>query len=411
MNPVTDVTVSGEWLKAISLQSLFDLLLEGGGEAMVAGGAVRNALFDLPILDVDIATTLLPDEVVRRLEARGFKAIPTGIEHGTVTAILDGASYEVTTLREDIETDGRHAVVRFGTDWMRDAQRRDLTINALYCDRDGKVFDFVGGLPDIASKSVRFVGEASERVKEDALRMLRFFRFFAYYGSGRPDASGLKACNKHRDLLGNLSAERVWAELKKMLGADNPSRALLWMRTANVLAEVLPESAKWGIDAIPVLIELEDKHGWGADPMLRLAAMIRPNDETIITLADRLTLSNAERQRLLNWARVDVSDFGKSWSVFEQQLYRADQTAAIDKIKLEVCALMMRGDDAGKEHLEELVARVEYWDKPEFPVRGADLLETGVEAGPQMGERLKALEQAWVESGFTLSKTELLDQL
>ncbi len=408
MESVKGIAVAGDWLDAVELQRLFDVLLDDGGQAMVSGGAVRNALMGVDIADVDLATTLLPTEVVRRLESAGYKAVPTGIDHGTVTAVIDGEPYEVTTLREDIETDGRHAVVRFGTGWEQDAARRDLTMNGLYCDRDGRVYDFVGGVMDIENKTVRFIGDANDRVNEDALRILRFFRFFAWYGSGRPDAAGLKACNANRSLLSGLSSERVWAELKKLLAAEDPARALLWMRTANVLAEILPESAKWGIDAVPVLIEQERQNGWESDPMVRLAAMVRPNDDTVNSLADRLTLSNADRQRLLEWAIADISDADAKWEHFEKQLYRGTKVAMLDKLKLECCARIMRGDEDGAAHVAQLVDRTAKWVRPDFPVSGSDLLSLGQEAGPQMGVLLKKLENDWIESGFSLSKEKLL---
>src|SRR5690606_10002862 len=220
---------------------------EGGEEARIAGGAVRNALFGEPVADVDIATTTPPQETVRRAEAAGFKAVPTGFEHGTVTVVAEGRPFEVTTLRADVETDGRRARVVFGRDWQADAERRDFTINALYAEADGTVVDLVGGLADIAARRLRFIGDAEARIREDYLRILRFFRFFAWYGEGRPDAEGLKACARLKGGLSGLSAERVWAETKKLLSAPDPSRALLWMRQTGVLAASLAESEKWGI--------------------------------------------------------------------------------------------------------------------------------------------------------------------
>ncbi|RVC41275.1 CCA tRNA nucleotidyltransferase, partial [Mesorhizobium sp. M4B.F.Ca.ET.088.02.2.1] len=221
-------------------------------------------------------------------EAAGFKTVPTGIEHGTVTAIAGGKTYEVTTLRADIETDGRRAKVSFGRDWKLDAERRDFTINALYAEADGNVVDLVGGIADIAARRLRFIGDAEARIREDYLRILRFFRFFAWYGDGRPDAEGLKACARLKDGLGQLSAERIWSELKKLLSAPDPSRALLWMRQAGVLTSVLPESEKWGIDAIHGLIRTEKDLGWAADPLLRLEAMVPPDAARMKTLAERL---------------------------------------------------------------------------------------------------------------------------
>ena len=295
------------WLKDADLQRLLSALNAGGEEARIAGGAVRNALLGEAVADVDIATTTPPEETVRRAEKAGFKTIPTGIEHGTVTVTAGGRGYEVTTLRADVETDGRRAKVIFGRDWKADAERRDFTINALYAEADGTVVDLVGGLADLESRTLRFIGDAETRIREDYLRILRFFRFFAWYGSGRPDAEGLKACARLKDGLDRLSAERVWAELKKLLSAPDPSRALLWMRQAGVLTKVLPESEKWGIDAIHGLVAAERDLGWAADAMLRLEAIVPPDAERMQALAGRLKLSNA-RGRAAEGLGADAED-------------------------------------------------------------------------------------------------------
>jgi len=231
-------TIAGApWLEQQGLQSLLEVLNEGGEEARIAGGAVRNTLLGEAVTDVDIATTTVPEETIRRAKRAGFKVVPTGYEHGTVTVIANGKPYEVTTLRADVETFGRRARVVFGRDWKADAERRDFTINALYAEADGGVVDFVNGLADLETRRLRFIGEPEQRIREDYLRILRFFRFFAWYGSGRPDAEGLKACARLKDQLSSLSAERIWMELKKLLSAPDPSRALLWMRQTGVLTK------------------------------------------------------------------------------------------------------------------------------------------------------------------------------
>ncbi|MEM9276979.1 MAG: CCA tRNA nucleotidyltransferase [Pseudomonadota bacterium] len=409
MKPLENVLIQEDWLQEASLQKLFDILTADGGETMVAGGAVRNALMGEPVADVDLCTTLLPQEVTARLERAGEKAVPTGIDHGTITAIIDQVPYEVTTLREDIETDGRHAVVKFGTDWIADAGRRDLTINALYCDREGQIYDFVDGYKDVGEKHVRFIGDAGERIKEDSLRILRFFRFFAWYGGGRPDAEGLKACNAHKKLLGGLSVERVWMELKKLLAAPDPGRALLWMRTTGILGGLLPETVKWGIDAIPGLVRLEQEERWQADAMLRLMAMIRPDLENVQGLAKRLALSNTERERLVDWAKSAPPKPQTEKSELEKLLYRGSQQGMLDAMKLEVVHLRNRDDEGGADAMLVLVNHATEWRKPEFPVKGQDLLDTGFEAGPKMGKKLAELEEKWLESGFELGKGELLE--
>jgi poly(A) polymerase len=292
------------FLRAPAVQRLLGLLNADGEAARVAGGAVRNALLGEPVKDVDIATTALPAEVMRRCTDAGLRTVPTGIDHGTVTVIIDGEPFEVTTLRSDSEHDGRRAQVAFGRDWKVDAERRDFTINGLYADADGTVIDLVGGIADIETRTIRFIGDAGERIREDYLRVLRFFRFFAWYGHGRPDADAIRAVARFKDGMSQLSAERVWAEMKKLLSATDPSRALLWMRQSGVLTQVLPESEKWGIDLIHGLVRAGHELGWGADPMLRLEALVPPYDTRMAELAARLRLSKAEGARLVTWAKT-----------------------------------------------------------------------------------------------------------
>ncbi|MEM7214005.1 MAG: CCA tRNA nucleotidyltransferase [Pseudomonadota bacterium] len=410
MKPLENMRIQDDWLTDPGLQKLFDILTADGGEAMVAGGAVRNSLMGEPVADVDLCTSLIPEEVIRRLEGAGQKAVPTGIDHGTVTAVLQGAPYEVTTLREDIETDGRHAIVRFGTDWAADANRRDLTINALYCDREGKVYDYVGGYQDVLDRNVRFIGNAEHRILEDTLRILRFFRFFAWYGEGRPDAEGLKACNANKKLLGGLSVERVWAEMKKLLSAPDPGRALLWMRTTGILGGLVPESVKWGIDAMPGLLQLEQEQTWKPDPMLRLMAMVRPELENVRGLAKRLALSNIERERLEQWADSVLPKPEIEVAELEKLLYRGSRQGMIDAMKLEVVHLRNRDDDKGADAILGLISHALQWERPEFPLKGKDLLAAGFEPGPAMGKKLAELEEKWIESGFELEKGDLLKE-
>ncbi len=409
MTELKDIRIEDAWLKDDNLQALFDILCADGGDARVAGGAVRNALMGMPASDVDLCTTLLPQEVVKRLEAAGHKAVPTGIDHGTVTAVIEGQAFEVTTLRKDIETDGRHAVVEFGTDWEADANRRDLTMNGLYCDRDGKVYDYVDGYKDILSKDVRFIGDAETRIKEDSLRILRFFRFFAWYGEGRPDASGLKACAAGRELLAGLSVERVWMEFKKMLAAPDPGRAILWMRTTGILGGVLPETHKWGTDAIPGLLRLEQEHGWKADALFRLMGMVRPDVDTMQTMSKRMTFSNKEMERMVAWANNPAPKPDISISDFEKFMYKSNVQGLIDSMKLEAVHLQGRENEAEAQAMLKLVEHAQKWERPVFPLQGQDLIVKGMKPGREMGKRLQVLEEAWIESGFELGRFELLE--
>lgn len=402
-----------DWLGNKHLQRLLALLAEDGEEARVAGGAVRNTLIGQSVADIDIATTCLPQETIRRAEAAGFKAVPTGIEHGTITVVAGGKPYEVTTLRADIETDGRRARVWFGRDWKADAERRDFTINALYADADGTVIDLVGGIADIEARRLRFIGDPEARIREDYLRILRFFRFFAWYGDGRPDAEGLKACARLKEGLGRLSAERIWSELKKLLSAPDPSRALLWMRQASVLSSVLPESEKWGIDAIHGLTRTEKDLGWTPDPLLRLEAIVPPDAQRTKTLAERLKLSGSEAERLRHWALTGAVEPKISEAELAKKLYRGDRQGFVDRLRLSLASARARAVEDNDALLEaggfsRLLAYAGKWQKPDFPLKGADLTTLGVSPGPKLGETLKNLEREWVESGFALDRGALL---
>ncbi|MBZ9660373.1 CCA tRNA nucleotidyltransferase [Mesorhizobium sp. ESP-6-4] len=412
-----EASLSGraDWLADKHLQKLLAALKQGGEEARVAGGAVRNALIGQPVADIDIAATTVPEETVRRAEAAGFKTVPTGIEHGTITVIAGGKPYEVTTLRADVETDGRRAKVIFGRDWKADAERRDFTINALYAEADGTVVDLVGGVADIEARRLRFIGDAEARIREDYLRILRFFRFFAWYGDGRPDAEGLKACARLKDGLARLSAERVWSELKKLLSAPDPSRALLWMRQAGVLTAVLPESEKWGIDAVHGLVKTGKDLGWAADPVLRLEAIVPPDAVRMKTLGERLRLSNDEAGRLRHWALTIAPDAKATETELAKKLYYGDRNGYIDRIRLALAAARTRAVEDNQAMMEaggfsRLLNFTLKWEKPVFPIKGADLTALGASPGPKLGATLKNLEKEWVESGFTLERGALVER-
>ena len=404
-----------EWLENAELQRLLAALSADGEEARVAGGAVRNALLGEAVADVDIATTTVPEETIRRAKAAGFRVAPTGIEHGTVTVVVAGVGYEVTTLRADVETDGRRAKVIFGRDWKADAERRDFTMNALYADADGTVVDLVGGLSDIESRTLRFIGDAEARIREDYLRILRFFRFFAYYGSGRPDAEGLKACARLKDGMDRLSAERVWSELRKLLSAYDPSRALLWMRQAGVLTKALAESEKWGIDAIHGLVAAEHDLGWGADALLRLEAIVPPDADRMKVLAERLKMSNAEAERLADWAAAPKPAAATTESELAKMLYRSGRQPLLDRLKLSLASARARAVTENEALMEaggyaRLLKFAEKWEEPRFPLKGADLQAIGVQPGPEMGKLLKRLEEEWVEGDFRLEGGALLER-
>jgi poly(A) polymerase len=393
-------------LKAPEMRAVLEALDGVGGKTRIVGGAVRDALLRRPVTDADLATVLLPAEVMARAEAAGLRTAPTGIAHGTVTVIAGGRPFEVTTLRRDVETDGRHAVVRFTTDWAEDAARRDFTMNALYCDAGGAVFDPLGGIDDIEAQRVRFIGDAEDRIREDYLRILRFFRFFAWYGKGRPDAEGLKACARLKAGIATLSAERVWAELKRLLAAPDPTRAMLWMRTTEVLQKAVPES--WGIDAIHRLVAAEKLEGWEPDALLRLQSILPPHRARIDALAQRLRLSKVEARRLIAWADAPEIKPDGPESELAKALYRAEPPGIPDRLRHALARELDAGNSAASEALRRLIQFAGSWTRPVFPVTGKDLVRAGLEPGPEIGERLKELEERWVESGFQLGKDVLL---
>jgi poly(A) polymerase len=402
-----------DWLSDRNLQRLLAALGENGEEARIAGGAIRNTLLGGIVTDIDIATTTPPEETMKRAKAAGFKAVPTGVAHGTVTVIAGGRPFEVTTLRADVETFGRHARVAFGRDWKTDAERRDFTMNALYAAADGTITDLVGGLADIESRTLRFIGDPEARIREDFLRILRFFRFFAWYGAGRPDAEGLKACARLKDGVRQLSAERVWSELKKLLSAPDPSRALLWMRQASVLGTVLPEGEKWGIDAIHALAKAEADLGWKPDPLSRLEAILPPDPARMKELAARLKLSNAEADRLIGWALAEPVSATTSDAALGRLLYRGNAGATGDRLRLAFASARARAVEDDKALVEaggysRLLGYLEKWERPVFPVTGEDLRRLGLKQGKRLGGLLAELEAEWIDTGFTLGRDALL---
>lgn len=420
MNDTVSIAGRAPWLADKHLQALLAVLSSDGEEARVVGGAIRNTLMGEKVADIDIATTTLPEETMRRAKSLGFKAIPTGIEHGTVTVVAAGRPFEVTTLRADLETDGRRAKVAFGRDWKMDAGRRDFTINALYAKADGTVIDDVGGLGDIETRTLRFIGDAETRIKEDYLRILRFFRFFALYGSGRPETEGLKACSRLKDGIEGLSKERIWEEMKKLLSAPDPSRALLWMRQTGVLTFILPESEKWGIDAVHGLVRAEQDLGWQADPLLRLMSIVPPDAARMGELGKRLKMSNAARARLEAWARADVVKPELSERALKMMIYRGSKQAVLDRIRLAYAAAREEaaGSDVASNRammraggFARLLEAALGYEAPVFPVTGGDLLELGIEKGPVLGEKLRSLETFWIESGFNLDRAALLEKV
>jgi len=360
------------------------------GATKLVGGAVRDPLLGAAASDIDFATRFTPAETIARLEADGIKAVPTGIAHGTVTAVADGLVAEVTTLRRDVATDGRRATVAFTGDWRADAARRDFTINALYADPlTGRIDDFFGGLDDLAAGRVRFIGVPEARIAEDHLRILRFFRFHARFGRGDADAAGLDACVARANDLMALSRERVRDEVLKLLGLPDPVATVAVMVGQGIFAPVLPEIASERVPLLAAVCEAEAVGGFAPHPLRRLAALLPADAAVLDRVATRLRLSNAERKRLVLTAARGVP--------IAEVAYRDGIDSAVDRA-------LLSGDSA-------LRAFVGDWTQPRFPLSGRDVLARGVAPGPAVSRLLGEAERAWIAAGFPADADAILDRL
>jgi poly(A) polymerase len=391
------------WLKSGPAGRVLALLNGGGEEARVVGGAVRNALLGIPVADIDIATTALPEEVIRRAGEAGIKSVPTGIEHGTVTLVLDKHPFEVTTLREDTETFGRKAKVVFGRDWMRDAERRDFTINGLSIDAAGIVHDYVGGLADIAGRRVRFIGNPTERIAEDYLRILRFFRIHAAYGAGEPDRVSYLACIGGRAGLASLSAERVRMEMLKLMIAPGAAGAIAAMAESGLLQQVIGGVAYTG--TLGAMIEVEGMLGLPADAMRRLSALAVAVTEDARRVASRLRLSNAEARALDSMGHRWWRLAGMDEATAKRRLYRLGPDAYRDRLML----AWARAGGGDAPDWRELAALPQRWSAPKFPLKAADFISRGIAEGPALGHVLTIAEDAWLAAGFPLEAAAIAD--
>lgn len=378
---------------------MFRAIEAGGHGARAVGGSVRNALMGLDVRDVDIATTAPPDEVVRLAAAAGLKSVPTGIDHGTVTIVSGGLPFEVTTLRRDVENFGRKARIAFTTDWAEDARRRDFTINALYCSADGTVHDPLGGYGDLVERRIRFIGDARERIREDYLRILRFFRFFAEYGHGEPDGGSLAACVAERGGLTLLSAERIRAELIKLLAAPGVLAALRAMTDAGITALIVAETPD--VSLLHRLVDIEAALGRAPDPVLRLAALAVRLPEDAVRLKDRLRLSTSEAATLAAVAAPTEADLAYDPATPERAarvlLYRLGGDTWQQR------GLLMwahSADEPGDAARAFRLALSERWPVPKLPLRGADLMARGIGPGPRLGRVLARFESWWIAADF-----------
>lgn len=384
------------WMRAPATAAVMVAL----GQARFVGGAVRNALLGVPVDDVDIATPLLPQEVMQRLTQAGIRAVPTGLAHGTITAVTQGQSFEITTLRRDADTDGRHATVEFGADWQGDAQRRDFTINALSVTVDGTLFDYTGGLEDLAARRVRFIGDPVKRINEDYLRILRLFRFSAWYGSD-VDENARAAAFAGRAELVRLSGERIAKEMLKLLGARDPLGVLRCMDDGGILKEVGLMHPDLG--RLESLIAVGRRNGFAADPLLRLAAL-RPSPE----LASRWKLANVQRRRLEDLQALVPVCASLPHREARQLLYRWGAAQFNDRLLL---SWAEDGNPLRDGAWWALLELSEFFAPPPFPLSGRDIVAAGVPAGPQVGEALREVESWWIEQDFLPGAQELIGRL
>ncbi|WP_114520371.1 CCA tRNA nucleotidyltransferase [Altererythrobacter sp. ZODW24] len=369
---------AAEWTKRPALAALVAAL--GNGNARWVGGAVRDTLLGTPVSDIDCATPLLPEEVIARLKDAGIRSVPTGLAHGTVTALVEGGNVEITTLRHDVSTDGRRATVKFASEWKDDAARRDFTINALYADPDTlEVHDYFGGLADLEARTVRFIGDARERIREDHLRILRYFRFQARFGADL-DEEAEKACSELAETLEALSRERVGWELLNLLGLPDPAPTINRTHELGVLQVVLPESGKRELVKLAELIEAERRTRTAPDGLRRLAALLPALPTIAISVGKRLRLSRQQCGRLGCAAERNDQDQADPRAL----AYRAGIECAVDR-------LLMAGAD---------LSAFEGWDLPDFPLKGGAIVQHGIKPGPQVARILSEIEDQWIAEGF-----------
>jgi poly(A) polymerase len=407
---VTETLTPRTWITEPATRAVMSALEAAGGPdcARFVGGCVRDAVLRRPIGDIDIATSLTPDAVTAALKAAKLKSVPTGAEHGTITAISGGKPYEITTLRRDVSTDGRRATVAFTDDWAEDAGRRDFRLNALYLAPDGRLFDPTGeGLADAKAGRIVFVGEPEQRIREDYLRILRFFRFQAWFGKGEPDRAGLTACAALKDGIAQLSAERISAELLKLLGADDPRPAVRLMAASGVLSTVLPTAGS--LERFEALVEIETEMLFSCDADLRLAALLPDDPAAARATAKALRLSNAQRDRLA--AALNPDPPLKSWMSpreARRMVYRLGKAAFADRIMLGWAASKR---PAATIQWRALLPLAQSWPVPSLPLTGQEVEAAGVPHGPLVGAVMREVEDWWVENDFIDDKLSIVERL
>lgn len=374
---------------------IIDAIEEFGGEARLVGGCVRDSILQRDVHDIDLATNLLPNQTIKALKLRNIKTIPTGLKHGTITAVLNQRSFEITTLRHDVKCDGRHAKVEFTNNWQADASRRDFTFNALYADKHGHIYDYFGGIEDLKARRLNFIGNAEDRIKEDYLRILRAFRFHAKICVGDLSDEILSVCKKHSHMIQNLSGERIRDEILKLLECNDPFPTLKSMQESDVLQKIIPKEVKCEILSSPLLL--------GTDALVKLALLLRATKNDRLSLGEYvskfLRLSNKQKKKLLfllsNDIKTELSEKEqkKYISLFGRELY-------CDLVK--IC-----GVESG-ENVDEYISFANTFNIPKFPLSGDDLISIGHQPGKSLGRNLELLKQHWEDSSYTLTKEELV---
>ena len=404
------------WLVEPATQEILSALSAQGGEVRFVGGCVRDAVLNRPVKDIDLATPYTPETVIALLAERGIKTIPTGIAHGTVTAIHNGRSFEITTLRRDVETDGRHARVAFTHSWREDAARRDFTINTLSADKDGRIWDPFDGLADLGGRRVRFVGNAETRIEEDILRILRFFRFNAHYGLGAPDKIGLDACRKLAHRLPELSAERIASELLKLLEAQDPSPIVTVMCAENIFTPIVPEIEH--PDRLKLLVWFESRAlirpHIGPDPVRRLASLLPPDRTKARDVGARLHLSKAQTDRLgaiaAGWQRATPISLERQ--ELRRLLHRLGPDLMRDRVLISWADKRRINDPSAQTtQWTAVLDSIDQWQPVSFPLRGQDALDLGCPPGPAIGDYLDQIELWWEENDYQPTHEECLTRL
>jgi len=394
------------WMNKPSLVKLFSILNHDGLNARMVGGCVRDALLGRKIIDIDMACSLRPEETMKRLKKAGVKVVPTGLKHGTITAVVDKNNFEITALRRDEETYGRRAKVVYIDDWQEDARRRDFTINAFYLDLDGSLYDPCGGLRDITARKIRFIGDADQRIHEDGLRILRFFRFAAQIGQGEMDPAGLAACLKNKSLIDGLSGERLAQEIFKILQSDNLLPVMKVMNEGGILDKIIPNHED--IQKLNAYVRLE-KTLEKCNILARLSCLLGKNNKAVENINRHLKLSNKQVKILKNYADHDISiQADMSQKDIRRIIYHYGKDMFIFAL---LQSWAYAAADENHEAWRKILAYGEAWPIPVFPVQGKDLMARGVKSGAEIGQQLRALELEWVQSDFHLTREEILEQV